>query len=253
MLQTERNQSIGKQLAQEFLDEIRDELDDLLVKLSAYHTKNQGAPGAVLTMLLQKFQRLAAHGSASHFTLIEKNVVEFNRALAGFNQLGTGELDIVINGLEVLRRLVEEQASNPNTGITENPTINTLAQLTPPPPKHLLLICNERSLSRIIGRTLNQLGYEVRFASDSSDIKGMIDLYSPTFIICNATMGEFSGVDIIQNLKQIKAYQAIPMAILTSYDVSHPIFSNLPENTPILRKGENFTEDFRQALQKFSL
>ena len=253
MLQTNQNLIIGKQFAQEFLDEISDELNELLVKLSPYHTKKQGAPGAILTMLLLKFQEFIAHASATNFTVIENNVIEFNRTLIGFRQLGTGELDIVIHKLERLRNLVDEQARPQNTSsIRENTSrdIPVLAGQISPAMKHLLLICTERTLSMIIGRSIKQLGFEVDFVSNSQDIQNQIETNSPSFIICNATIGDTSGVDIIHNLKQIKANQAIPMAILTSFQADHPMFANLPANTPILRKGENFNRGFSTSPAK---
>ena len=253
MLTELQQNAISTQLNQDFLDEIHDELDELLLKLSDCHSQKKGVPQSMMAYIATKFQTLSERVKDTNCAEIEKSVDAFSRGMARLKNMALQDADIIVQGIERLRSLVEAESAHyirlKQSADKKHAGNSSLKNLS----KHILFIGHERTLPLIIGREIGQFGFQVHQVTNMLDLVSLTPRYAPCLIICNATLDETSGVEIAHNLRVNPVTSAIPFALLTSFDSDHPLLANLPPNTPILRKGENFKKDFQTTITLFNL
>ena len=117
----------------------------------------------------------------------------------------------------------------------------------------IVLVMPDRTSTMIVERELAACGYRV---AHTADAKAAIDLCAqidPDLVICNVTLNGINGVELAQNFKSNPRLNHLNFALLTSYDLSNPIFKAKPGSVQVIRKGGNFGEDLTRSLHKFGI
>ena len=81
--------------------------------------------------------------------------------------------------------------------------------------RRVLLIDDEPSIIKVVGKRLEVAGYEVMTALDGQDGLTKAKLGSPDIIILDIMMPKMSGFEVCAALKKDPQYQHIPIVIFT--------------------------------------
>lgn len=117
----------------------------------------------------------------------------------------------------------------------------------------ILVVDTNRTAARIVGRELVNCGYRVATASRSFDALELAIRTRPDLIISSSVLDELSGVDLAAALSVIQATDSIPFALLTSYQADDASLKRLPKTAAVLKKGNDFADDFAAALERFGI
>ena len=83
------------------------------------------------------------------------------------------------------------------------------------PQRRVLLVDDEPSIIKVVGKRLQVAGYEVVTAVDGQDGLTKARLGKPDVIILDLMLPKMSGMEVCAALKQDPAYQQIPIIIFT--------------------------------------
>ena len=117
----------------------------------------------------------------------------------------------------------------------------------------ILVVDTNKTAARIVGRELINCGYRIATAHRSFEALELAIRTRPDMIIASAVLDEMSGVDLGSALSVVQATESIPFAVLTSFDASDASFARLPASAAVMKKGDNFADDFAAALERFGI
>ncbi len=117
----------------------------------------------------------------------------------------------------------------------------------------ILVVDTNKTAMRIVGRELVNCGYRVATANRSFEALELAIRTRPDMIISSAVLDEMSGVDLASALAAIQSTESIPCAILTSFDANDASLKRLPDSVAIMKKGDEFANDFAATLERFGI
>jgi|SRR5438105_1811425 CheY-like chemotaxis protein len=84
-------------------------------------------------------------------------------------------------------------------------------------PRKILLIEDDAWIRRPIQDALLDEGYEVVEAADGRTGLRLAKEYEPDLVLLDLAMPEFTGIDVLHNLKQAPGTRALPVLIMSAY------------------------------------
>ncbi len=122
--------------------------------------------------------------------------------------------------------------------------------------KRILIVDNEPTTVRMMGRVLEEAEYQVTTAYNSQDAVKSIENFKPDLIVLNLTVPEI-GFDVIEYLKAARGMKDIPLIVLTQKELSDAEREQLNGrirgilNKVILSK-EDLLKELKNTIQKMS-
>lgn len=115
------------------------------------------------------------------------------------------------------------------------------------------LVVPQRAAGRVVARELAACGYRVSTVLDPVEALEVILDTRPDFVITAMVMPRMSGVDLACALSAMPATKTIPVALLTSLEPGHDDLKPLPIKTGIIRRGAQFGDDLATVLERFGI
>jgi CheY-like chemotaxis protein len=242
-------EELDQQAEQELLDEARDVIEGLELRLQELRTGSLDAEEAArllkqdISNLRLKCRSVAVPGLGalthrlddylSNLSTIELQHIgdlqtfgdRIGRLLDG-EEVGEAEIAAVVRDLPA------------NTGFDVGEVTITDVEAT--------LIVPQRSAARVVARELAACGYRVSTVLDPIEALELILETRPDFVITSMVMPRMSG-------DAMPATKTIPVALLTSLEPGHPDLAPLPMNTGLIRRGPRFGDDLADVLQRFGI
>lgn len=79
----------------------------------------------------------------------------------------------------------------------------------------ILVVDDEAVLCRLYAEELSEEGYEVVSTSDCRGLMEMIEECGPDLILLDIRMGEYDGLDLLQNIRNV--YYNMPVILFSAY------------------------------------
>lgn len=117
----------------------------------------------------------------------------------------------------------------------------------------ILVVDTNKTAARIVERELVNCGYRVSMAVRSFEALEFAIRTRPDMIISSGVLDEMSGVDLASALAAIQSTEAIPFALLTSSNPGDTALKRLPDTVAVMKKGNDFSDDFATALERFGI
>lgn len=117
----------------------------------------------------------------------------------------------------------------------------------------ILLITPTRTIAKLLSQQIIACGFRVNSVADPIEGLTMALRTRPDMIITSQAMKGMSGVDLIRAVRAISATEQIPACILTSQEIGSAVFDRLPAGIMMLRTGEQFADDFGEAIAQCGL
>ena len=83
-------------------------------------------------------------------------------------------------------------------------------------PKKILIVDDSESIREVVSFTLENEGFEVLVANDGTDALKFLDGREIDMIITDLNMPEMDGLTLIKHVREMEAYQRIPILFLTT-------------------------------------
>ena len=83
-------------------------------------------------------------------------------------------------------------------------------------PKKILIVDDSESIREVVSFTLENEGFEVLVANDGTDALKFLDGREIDMIITDLHMPEMDGITLIKHVREMEAYQRIPILFLTT-------------------------------------
>jgi CheY-like chemotaxis protein len=100
---------------------------------------------------------------------------------------------------------------------------------------------------------LASCGYRVTTSQRSFEALELAVRIKPDMVIASAMLDDISGVELGCALAAMESTEAIPFAVLTSFNKNHATLKKLPPNACLLKKGDSFGDNIADALEKFGI
>ena len=83
-------------------------------------------------------------------------------------------------------------------------------------PNKILIVYDSESIREVVSFTLENEGFEVLVANDGTDALKFLDGREIDMIITDLHMPEMDGITLIKHVREMEAYQRIPILFLTT-------------------------------------
>ncbi|MGP1460402.1 MAG: response regulator [Bacteroides sp.] len=83
-------------------------------------------------------------------------------------------------------------------------------------PKKILIVDDSESIREVVSFTLENEGFEVLIANDGTDALKFLDGREIDMILTDLHMPEMDGITLIKHVREMEAYQRIPILFLTT-------------------------------------
>ena len=117
----------------------------------------------------------------------------------------------------------------------------------------ILLVTPARAIAKLLAKQIMACGFRVNTVQDPVEGLSMALRLRPDMVITSQEMKGLNGVDLIRALKAMEGTENIPCAILTSQELASTAFARLPQDSPALRTGGHFADDFAKVVTQFGL
>jgi len=249
-------QELDRQAEQELLDEARDVIEGLELRLQELRTGTLDAEGAArllkqdISNLRLKCRSVAVPGLGAMTHRLDdylSNLSTIEPRHIGDLQTFGDRIGRLLDGEEVgeteIATVVRDLPANASFDVGEVTITDVEATLIVP----------QRSAARVVARELAACGYRVSTVLDPIEALELILETRPDFVITSMVMPRMSGVDLACALNAMPATKTIPVALLTSLEPGHPDLAPLPMNTGLIRRGPQFGDDLADVLQRFGI
>jgi len=79
----------------------------------------------------------------------------------------------------------------------------------------ILVVDDEVTLCALFAEELSEEGYEVVFTSECRGLMEMIEQSAPDLILLDIRMGQYDGLDLLQNIRNV--YYNMPVILFSAY------------------------------------
>ncbi len=246
---------IDRKLTAEYVDESRDVLNDLDVRLGNVRAGVQDGAALLADLRRSYFSlRLGARAAGLPTAdVIAHRLVDYAGDLGALSDQAIDDLQVFHDRLRAA--LAGEIAEADTRTVARSLPVSNSFDLTDVTIQdvEIMLVEPQRSTRRIFERELRACGYRVSNVQRSYEAIEQAVRTKPDMIICSLVLDELSGIDLACALTAMPATQPIPVAVLTSYSLGHPALAGLPARVAIIRKDHRFGDDLAEALARFSI
>ena len=107
---------------------------------------------------------------------------------------------------------------------------------------------------KIVRTELQNCGFRVVRTDSAIDIFNIVVRSKPDAVVMAATMNEVNGVDLARAFDALSFSTTMPIGILTSYSLDHPMLQSVPEGVTIIRTGAaHFADDMGDFLYRLQI
>jgi len=246
-------------LEREYEQEFRDRASDLLNELEDLITRGHDEPQNAKSILDQMFRRahsLKGMGGMFGHPLVTLIAHRFEDSLNGVDALSTA----LLHDAQKFADHIADAVAGRYDGIKEADIVRQLPgkrsfDLSDVAKQDIevLLIMPRDTSQRIVEREIQACGY--RISTVSAPFEGMEFAIRtrPNLVIAARVLDYVTGIDVICGIKAMPESRDIPCVLVTSDSIDEVRRAGLPEAVPVVRKGEQFGEDFAQALEDIHL
>lgn len=258
-LDTADNENERRVIA-EFFDELRDAAASLQVLLG--NLRSKAVPEAEgIAEIRRSAHNMGTQAQAIGVPLIKLITHRLSEYVADLKQIGPAEID----GIETFIGKIEATANGEPVAEADIPSV-----MRSLPAKRsveadfgkiekndveILLVLPERAMAHIVERELANCGYRTSLVRDPFQAIETVVRTRPDMVVGAMELGTglISGVDLACALAAMPATEAIPYALLTSYELGHAKLKGLPARAAIVRKGAMFGVDIAETVIRFGV
>ncbi len=117
----------------------------------------------------------------------------------------------------------------------------------------VLLVEPNQTTARYIIRELNNCGYRATWARDGVDAIRCVYEDRRHMVVTSVVLGQMSGIDLLISLAAMPSTAAIPLAVITSFQLGDKSLAGLPPRVAVISKGSNFSRDIADALVRLDV
>lgn len=250
--------ALFRQLQTEFLDTTDDCLDQIEKAIDGVLRKGGNAKDALKEIRRQAHSikgmsaslgyplaSMIAHRMEDYLSEETEVTSALSRVISGFTDpireiAKAGDEPTAEKATEIVRALPARRAP-PDISVT---TVDI----------EVLLGVPSNVTAKIVRDILQNCGFRVVRASTMADCFTLGVRARPDALIFALTLDELSGADLARAFHAMPSTAHMPVAILTSFDMDHAAFKNLPDGISVVRIGkEHFDGDMADFLEKINV
>lgn len=249
-------EEVNRQAEQELIDEARDVVAELELRLQALRTGHADR-GEAAKRLLQDASNLrlkARSVSLPGFGPITHRLEDYLAGLAEIDDRQIEDLQAFADRIGALldgdvvepeaMPVVVRQLPRKQTFDVKDITISEI---------EVMLVMPQRSAARVVERELAACGYRVSTVIDAFEALQLIVATKPDLVITGMVMPGLSGVDLACALAAMPTTRHIAVTLLTSLEANHPDLAALPMKAGLIRRGHQFGDDLAHVLERFRI
>lgn len=249
-------EEIDKQYAAEALDEARDVVSNLEIRMQQIRGNTLDPTEAAL-QLTQDAASLRLKAKAINIPGLSPLSHRLDEYLASTDTITADHVDDLQRFSDRIASLLDGEAldrddiaevvrSMPHKSTFEVSDVTvTDTEVT--------LVLPQRSSARLVERELLACGYRVSTVLDPIEAFEIVLESKPDLVVTTVVMPRMSGIDLACALSAMPSTRHIPVAVLTSLALNHPDLKALPMNVGLIRRDTNFGADLADVLQKFRI
>jgi CheY-like chemotaxis protein len=115
----------------------------------------------------------------------------------------------------------------------------------------VMLVMEPGLATKIVTRELLECGYRMVNVASTMDAIQLIPSMKPDMVIVSNVMPELTGIDLACALRAMPTTQGIPVALIATGEKEELV--GLPNDVPVLRKGNNFAEDVADVFTELGI
>ncbi len=238
-------------LRREFLADLAETLAAIEAEVAALRRGEGQAADATerLRQLAFELRGRSRNFGLAHLHLVAHRLEDY---LEQVDLLSEPSFDDVLKFVDALTDLVEGR-------IADDTDPGSVARRLPAKPQfnasevqsresEIMLVMLHGAATRFVQRELQQCGYRVSIVTSAYDALPLIVHGKPDMVVISAIMGELSGIDLVLALTSMIETRNTPVVLLTSFDRDHESLKYMPDNVPVIRRGQRFGDDLTEAL-----
>jgi chemosensory pili system protein ChpA (sensor histidine kinase/response regulator) len=138
--------------------------------------------------------------------------------ISGATVLGTGEIVLIINPVQLAQRVDVDLAQPPQPGVAASPaaSLRRLGALSTAAQPLVLVVDDSLTVRKITSRLLAREGYAVATAKDGVDALQSIGEDVPDVILLDIEMPRMDGFEFTKTLRSDRSHAHIPIIMITS-------------------------------------
>jgi chemosensory pili system protein ChpA (sensor histidine kinase/response regulator) len=136
--------------------------------------------------------------------------------ISGATVLGTGEIVLIINPVQLAQRVDVDIALPPAPGTAPQAGAPRLAAVAGGGPPLVLVVDDSLTVRKITSRLLTREGFGVATAKDGVDALEAIGEQAPDVILLDIEMPRMDGFEFAKTLKGDRRHARIPIIMITS-------------------------------------
>lgn len=271
-------EDLGRQRIREFLDWVRDSVDELGVNLMAFDNKRLG-PAECKEALLRQVHNIKGSAGAYGFATISMIAHRLEDYLAAAGMLQPkhcrdlfcflDEISAIAqkgqdperrDSRQVLRRLPASPGPTPANPLAAAASAASIAEEGGRSGQHgsqaaweqeereALIVTPSRLVNGIVRSVATGSGLRVVSTASSVEALTMAIHSKPDLVIASLVMNNLDGVDLALALRAMRVTQPISIALISSLSPSHPDLQRVPEDITVLRYGPQLSESLSSHL-----
>ena len=118
----------------------------------------------------------------------------------------------------------------------------------------VLLSTPSKVAGKIVRTELQNCGFRVVRTDSAIDVFNIVVRSKPDAVVLSATMNEVNGIDLARAFDSMSFTTTMPIGILTSFALDHPMLQGIPESVTIIRTGAaHFADDMGDFLYRLQI
>ncbi len=249
-------EELGAQYEQEALDEARDVVSSLEVRMQQIRSGTL-APAEAALLLAQDASNLRLKVKAVNLAGLTPLSLRLDEFLGKAKEVKaehlpdlqrfSDKISSILDGEEIPSEEIATVIRNlPHKSTFDVAEVSvTVTEVT--------LIMPQRTAAKVVERELAACGYRVTTVLDPVEAFQIVVETKPDLVITAAMMPRLSGIDIACAMAAMPITKNIPVAVLTSLELNHPDLKALPISVGLIRRGPQFGTDLADTLQRFQI
>lgn len=245
------------QLRQEFIENARDQLDDIETKLDLLDS-GQGNAEEKLLGIQRHIHNIKGQGATFGFPItgrVAHMLEDYLINVDGLRAERIAEIRVYLNLMMDLISTGESIAKdNPQNLLNALPTGQLVTFSTQKAHDINVLLVMPSGLQRkMVSKELLSCGFRVMRAYDSLEALSVAMDITPDIVFVNYDMAPFNGRELSNMFAAVDNLRDIHFVLLTSYETGNDLLQDLPDNVSVVQKHKNFTENIGELLIQWGM
>lgn len=253
-------EDLDTQISDEFYEDLRDTADKFDMLLGNFKAGSMTSED-ILKALRSDVMGIEVRGHRLHLPQLNLITHQFNEYLESvrtFTEESARDVQIFVDNWQ---RAMDGDAPTESPEVTaklvrELPSKTTFefdtSELNKQPIEALVVV-PEKTLARIMEKQMAACGIRTTNVHHAYQAIEMAVTIKPDVIIVALEQPGLSGINLACAFNAMPLTQDIPVALLTSHDMSHPALRGMPVRTALMRKGAAFADDLADTLSRFNI